>query len=102
MFQFQQLYLFVDSAGVPGQTAVGTNDPVAGNDNGDFIVPDSSANRLRRHPFKSLLCGKLPGLDCVSIGPDIADIHTPREHMSIASVQRVWALLLEVLKRSKA
>ena len=49
-----------------------------------------------------LLCGKLPGLDCVSIGPDIADIHTPREHMSIASVQRVWALLLEVLKRSKA
>ena len=49
-----------------------------------------------------LLAGKLPGLDCVSIGPDIADIHTPREHMSIASVQRVWALLLEVLKRSKA
>ena len=45
MFQFQQLYFFVDSAGVPGQTAVGTNNPVAGNDNGDFIVPDSSANR---------------------------------------------------------
>lgn len=48
-----------------------------------------------------LLCGKLPDLDCVSIGPDLKEIHTPREQMSISSVQRVWAFLLEVLKRSK-
>lgn len=48
-----------------------------------------------------LLCGKLPDLDCVSIGPDLEEIHTPRERMSIASVQRVWAFVLEVLKRSK-
>lgn len=48
-----------------------------------------------------LLCGKLPGLDCVSIGPDLTEIHTPRERMSIASVQRVWAFVLEVLRRSK-
>ena len=52
-----------------------------------------------------LECGlfseKLPGLDCVSIGPDLMEIHTPRERMSISSVQRVWAFLLEVLKRSK-
>lgn len=48
-----------------------------------------------------LLCGKLPGLDCVSIGPDLMEIHTPRERMSISSVQRVWAFVLEVLKRSK-
>ena len=48
-----------------------------------------------------LLAGKLPGLDCVSIGPDLLDIHTPREKMSISSVQRVWAFVCEVLKRSK-
>ena len=48
-----------------------------------------------------LLCGKIPGLDCVSIGPDIKDIHTPRECLSIASVQRVWDFLLEVLKELK-
>ena len=48
-----------------------------------------------------LLAGKLPGLDCVSIGPDLRDIHTPRERMSISSVQRVWAFMLEVLRRSK-
>ena len=48
-----------------------------------------------------ILAGKLPGLDCVSIGPDLLEIHTPRERMSIASVQRVWQFVLEVLKRSK-
>lgn len=48
-----------------------------------------------------LLAGKLPGLDCVSIGPDLLEIHTPREKMSISSVQRVWAFVREVLKRSK-
>ena len=48
-----------------------------------------------------ILAGKLPGLDCVSIGPDLLDIHTPRERMDIASVQRVWQFVLEVLKRSK-
>ena len=46
-----------------------------------------------------LLSGKLVGLDCVSFGPDIVDIHTTREKLSIPSVQRTWKLLLEVLKR---
>ena len=48
-----------------------------------------------------IFSGKLPGLDCVSCGPDLLEIHTPRERMSISSVQRVWAFVLEVLRRSK-
>lgn len=48
-----------------------------------------------------LFCGKIPDLDCVSIGPDLREIHTPRERMSISSVQRVWRFVLEVLKRSR-
>ena len=48
-----------------------------------------------------LFSEKLPGLDCVSFGPDLSDIHTPRERMHIASVQRTWELVKEVLKRSK-
>ena len=48
-----------------------------------------------------LFAGKIPGLDCVSIGPDMPEIHTPRERMSIASVQRVWKFLVEVLARAK-
>lgn len=48
-----------------------------------------------------LLSGKMPGLDCVSIGPDLTEIHTPRERLSIASTQRMWKFVVEVLKRSK-
>ena len=49
-----------------------------------------------------LECGifadKLEGLDCVSIGPDNFDIHTPEEHLSIPSTARVYEFILEVLK----
>lgn len=45
-----------------------------------------------------LLGEKLPGLDCVSIGPQMHDIHTSREKLEIASTERVWKFLLEVLK----
>ncbi len=45
-----------------------------------------------------LLSEKLPGLDCVSIGPDMQDIHTSRERLNIASTVRTWEFLLAVLK----
>lgn len=45
-----------------------------------------------------ILSGKLNGLDCVSIGPNLSDIHTPKERLSISSVQRIYHFLLEVLK----
>ena len=45
-----------------------------------------------------LLSEKLPGLDCVSIGPQMYDIHTSREKLEIASVERTWNFLLEILK----
>ena len=46
-----------------------------------------------------LLSEKLPGLDCVSIGPQMFDIHTSRERLNIASTERTWNFLLEVLKQ---
>jgi len=45
-----------------------------------------------------LLSEKLPGLDCVSIGPDMCDIHTSREKLNIASTRRTWEFLLAILK----
>ncbi len=45
-----------------------------------------------------LLSEKLPGLDCVSIGPEMHDIHTSRERLGIASVERTWQFILEILK----
>lgn len=46
-----------------------------------------------------LLADKLPGLDGVSIGPELTQIHTPRERMHIASVRRTWNLVTETLCR---
>lgn len=45
-----------------------------------------------------LLGEKLPGLDCVSIGPEMHDIHTSREKLGIASVGRTWEFIKAVLK----
>ncbi|MBR3978988.1 MAG: aminoacyl-histidine dipeptidase [Oscillospiraceae bacterium] len=50
-----------------------------------------------------LECGlfseKIPGLDCISLGPEMHDIHTSREKLGIASTARIWQFLLEVLKQ---
>ena len=48
-----------------------------------------------------LFSGKLEGLDCVSIGPDMDDIHTTKERLNVDSVRRTWDYLLEVLKQLK-
>lgn len=44
---------------------------------------------------------KLGKLDMISFGPNLFDVHTPEEHMSIKSVKNVWEYLLEVLKEIK-
>ncbi len=48
-----------------------------------------------------IFCGKRPRLDCVSFGPDIFDIHTPKERLSISSAKRTWDFLLNVLENLK-
>ncbi len=45
-----------------------------------------------------LFSSRIKGLDCISFGPDMQDIHTPREALSISSTERTWKYLLEVLK----
>jgi len=44
---------------------------------------------------------KIPGLDCVSFGPDILDIHTCGERFRAESVERTWEYILEILRRLK-
>ena len=52
-----------------------------------------------------LECGvigaKLEGMDMVSIGPDIENVHSYNERMNIASVQRTREYLLKVLEKLK-
>ncbi|MBD5468638.1 MAG: aminoacyl-histidine dipeptidase [Lachnospiraceae bacterium] len=46
-----------------------------------------------------LLSAKLPGLDCVSFGPDLTDIHTTSERMHIASVGRMYEYLRALIQK---
>ena len=40
-------------------------------------------------------------VDMISFGPDLFDVHTPNEHMRIASVERYFKFLIELLKNIK-
>lgn len=44
-----------------------------------------------------ILLEKCPDLDVISFGPDMKDIHTPKEMLSISSVQRMWDYLIALL-----
>ncbi|UTC67519.1 MULTISPECIES: aminoacyl-histidine dipeptidase [unclassified Treponema] len=48
-----------------------------------------------------LLKKTLPNVDAVSFGPNLHDVHTPNEHMEIASVERVWKFLTAYLAELK-
>ena len=48
-----------------------------------------------------LLKKTLPKVDAISFGPNLYDVHTPNEHMEIASVERVWKFLLAYLAELK-
>ena len=49
-----------------------------------------------------LECGiirsRLPKLDMIAIGPDMRGIHSPDEALSIASMEKVWKIVAEMLK----
>lgn len=42
---------------------------------------------------------KMPGLDCVSFGPEIRDIHTFNERLNIDSAERYFEVVKETLER---
>ena len=45
-----------------------------------------------------ILGSKISDLDCVSIGPQMHDIHTTEETLSISSTARVWGYLVKLLE----
>ncbi len=48
-----------------------------------------------------VFAGKLPGLDCISIGPNMQNIHTTSETLSISSTARTWDLVKLTLAKLK-
>ena len=47
-----------------------------------------------------LLKNKVPDMDMISIAPDIRDLHSPDESLSVSSMARVWTLVCEMLKNA--
>lgn len=45
-----------------------------------------------------LFCDKIDGLDAVSFGPDLFDIHTSRERLSVSSAKRTYEFLCKTLE----
>ncbi|MBP5306194.1 MAG: aminoacyl-histidine dipeptidase [Lachnospiraceae bacterium] len=48
-----------------------------------------------------LLIDKIPGLDAVSFGPDLRDVHSVREKLGIKSTERMYELVLKILENCK-
>jgi dipeptidase D len=52
-----------------------------------------------------LECGlfieKIPGLDAVSMGPELHDVHSVKERLSVPSTKLVYELTCELLRRSR-
>ena len=79
--------------------------------------PDSKLREVYLSSYKSLFgkdltvgvihagleCGilseKLGDIDIISVGPNMFDIHSPREHLELASCENVWKTLLAVVKQ---
>ena len=48
-----------------------------------------------------IFADKLPGLDIVSFGPNMHDLHTPEERISISSTEKTWKFLCGALREMK-
>lgn len=46
-----------------------------------------------------ILAEKIKEVDIISMGPDIFDIHTPKERLSISSTQRIYAYLVKIIEQ---
>ena len=67
----------------------------------ELFGKDASIEAIHAGLECGLISEKMPELDIVALGPDIIDIHTPDEHLSISSVERTYRLLRTVLSRMK-
>ena len=61
-----------------------------------FILFAAISNSLN-----GVFASAIKGLDCIAIGPALYDVHTTSEKLSISSTQKVYTLLIELLKRCK-
>lgn len=49
----------------------------------------------------AVFVANIPGLDCIAIGPDLTDVHTVQESLSVSSVAETYNLVLKILEKSR-
>ena len=64
----------------------------------EMFAKEAKAETIHAGLECGYLLEKKPKLDIVSFGPDILDIHTTQEKMSISSVERTYQYILRILK----
>lgn len=67
----------------------------------DIFGKDAKIEAIHAGLECGILSNKIEGLDCIALGPDMQGVHTTEERLSISSTERVWKLLVEVLRRLK-
>ena len=45
-----------------------------------------------------IIASKLPGLDVISVGPDMRDVHTPDERLNLSSVETFWKTIEKLVE----
>ena len=75
------------------------------------LAADTYQRMFKKAPVVSTIhagleCGlfseKMPDVDMISIGPDILDIHTPQERLSISSTKRTFDYICEMLRQLRS
>jgi dipeptidase D len=67
----------------------------------DIYADEPTVSAIHAGLECGILSGKIPDADMVSFGPDLIDVHTPKEKLNIASAARSWEYLKKVLEKCK-
>ncbi len=67
----------------------------------DVSGSDASVQAIHAGLECGLLKEKLPKTDMISFGPNLYNVHTPDEHLSMRSVANMWAFLKAILIKLK-
>ena len=67
---------------------------------GENIVPRTAA--IHAGLECGIICGAVKGLDAISIGPELKDIHSPDERLNLASFERMWRIVKLMLEMKKS
>lgn len=66
---------------------------------GDKVSPEIAA--IHAGLECGIICGAVPGLDAISIGPELKDIHSPGERLELSSFERMWEIVKKLLEKKE-